>query len=77
MRLDRTMSDFLITLDKRYDKYADPNGRVIVLLKKALYGCVESAALWYNNLRVTMIGLGYHTNERDSCVFNKVSDEGV
>jgi Reverse transcriptase (RNA-dependent DNA polymerase) len=69
--------DSLITLDKRYEKYADPNGRVIVLLRKALYGCVESAALWYNNLKVTMIGLGYQTNVRDGCVFNKVGEKGV
>ena len=45
MRLDKTMSDILSSLDRTYGSYADSKGRVVVLLKKALYGCVESAAL--------------------------------
>ena len=50
MRLDKTMSDIISQLDIRYKSYADSMGCTTVLLKKALYGCVESAALWYHNL---------------------------
>ena len=77
MRLDKTMSDMLITLDSTYKRYADGGGRVVVLLKRALYGCVESAALWYENLKTTLTGLGYTRNESDVCVFNRTDIRGV
>jgi hypothetical protein len=38
---------------------------------------VESAALWYDNLRETMMSLGYERNPHDICVFNKTSEQGV
>ena len=36
MRLDKTMSDMIIALDRTYGRYADDRGRVVVLLKRAL-----------------------------------------
>jgi Reverse transcriptase (RNA-dependent DNA polymerase) len=77
MRLDKTMTDFVIGLDKRYRRYTDAGGRVTVLLKRALYGCVESAGLWHANLCVTVGELGYIKNEVDGCVFNRVDHDGV
>jgi hypothetical protein len=44
MRLDRTMSDLLVRLQPSYKKYQDAKGCIVVLLNRALYGCVESAA---------------------------------
>ena len=65
VRLDRTMANFITNIDSRYKKYEDAGGGIIVLLKKALYGCVDSAGLWYENLRDTMSALGYTRNECD------------
>jgi hypothetical protein len=45
MRLDRTMSDSLITLDPTYQTFQDERGGLTVRLQKALYGCVESSSL--------------------------------
>jgi hypothetical protein len=47
-----------------------------VLLDKALYGCVEAAALWHANLTATMEGDGFIPNSDDSCVFNKHGPNG-
>jgi 3-deoxy-D-manno-octulosonate 8-phosphate phosphatase KdsC-like HAD superfamily phosphatase len=49
----------------------------VVALNRALYGCVESAALWYENLRDTMTSLGYERNPHDIRVFNKTDKDGV
>ena len=76
MRLDRTMTDFLTNIDDRYKKYTDAGGGVVVHLKKALYGCVESAGLWYENLHATMSALGYKRNECDRCIFNRIGPDG-
>jgi Reverse transcriptase (RNA-dependent DNA polymerase) len=74
-RLDRTMSELVTRLQPSYEKYQDGKGCIIVRLDRALYGCVESAALWYENLRDTMTALGYETNPHDICVFNKKNEE--
>ena len=77
MSLDATLSSLLVRLDATYSKYMDPRGKIIVKLNKALYGCVESAALWYENLRATMKSLGYERNPHDVCVFNARDKHGV
>ena len=77
MSLDATLSGLLIQLDKSYQKYMDPKGRIVVKLNKALYGCVESASLWYEDLRATMKSLGYERNPHDVCVFNARDKFGV
>ena len=76
MRLDQTMTEIIIDIDARYSKYVDARGGVIVHLKKALYGCVESSGLWYENLHATMLSLGYVRNVCDKCVFNRVGSDG-
>jgi hypothetical protein len=76
MRLDRTISDMMVELDPEYQGYRDSKGCIIVQLDRALYGCVESAALWYENLSATMTSLGYERNTYDHCVFNR-TDDGV
>jgi Reverse transcriptase (RNA-dependent DNA polymerase) len=51
MRLDKSMSDLLVRLQPSCKRYQDVKGCIVVRLDRALYGCVESAALWYENLR--------------------------
>jgi Reverse transcriptase (RNA-dependent DNA polymerase) len=48
-----------------------------VRLEKALYGCVESSGLWYDNLMATLTSMGYVRNEMDICVFNRRCSKGV
>jgi Reverse transcriptase (RNA-dependent DNA polymerase) len=77
MRLDKTMSEFLTSLDPSYRTFVDDRGGVAVKLKKALHECVESSGLWYENLRATLTNLGYKRNELDVCVFNKTNKKNV
>ena len=46
-------------------------------LDRALYDCVESAALSYDNLRETMEHLGYKRNQYNMCVFDRKNEQGV
>jgi Reverse transcriptase (RNA-dependent DNA polymerase) len=77
MRLDKIMTEYLIRINPKYNEFRQRNGTITVLLKKALYGCVESASLWYQNLGQSLKGLGYIRNEVDICVYNKASKQGV
>jgi Reverse transcriptase (RNA-dependent DNA polymerase) len=77
MRLDKAMSDLLVRLQPSYKRYQDVKGCIVVRLDRALYGCVDSAALWYENHRDTMTTLGYERNPHDICVFNKTDERGT
>jgi len=77
MVLDRLTASILVDIDPSYKQYLEKNGSMLVKLSKALYGCIESAKLWYNHLKATLIKLGYTVNPVDICVFNRVSDSGA
>ena len=76
MRLDRIMTAMLLEIVPAYSAFVEPSGTMVVQLDKALYGCVEAAALWYHNLRSKLIAFGFVENPYDLCVFNK-SESGV
>jgi len=73
MRLDRLHTEVLCALDPAYNRFVCRDGTVVVKLDKALYGCVESAKLWYKHLSKTLVDLGFKQNARDECVFNKTT----
>lgn len=72
MRISPEIATFLTQLDPGMAKFQLKNGSVIVQLDQALYGCIESAVLWYQELSSTMDTLGYKANPLDPCVFNTV-----
>jgi hypothetical protein len=76
MKLDKTMSEYLVGINPKYAEFRETNDIITVLLKKALYSCVESASLWYQNLSLTLKGLGYIRNEIDICVYKRLNKEG-
>lgn len=77
MRLDQLISSMMIRLSPEYGKYTDHRGSIVVRLEKALYGCVESAALWHEHLSGTLVELGYKKNKHEWCIFNRTSSSGV
>ena len=47
-----------------------------VRLKKALYGCIQSAMLWWKLLTSVLVEIGFRVNPYDNCVANKTMDDG-
>jgi Reverse transcriptase (RNA-dependent DNA polymerase) len=68
MRLDKIMSEYMSKINSKYRAFTEENGTITVRLEKALYGCIESASLWYENLNLSLKGLGYTRNDIDICV---------
>ena len=67
--------DALCETDKAYKEFVatERGKRVIYLrLKKALYGCIKSAMLWYNLFTENLSDMGFNINPYDTCVANKV-----
>jgi hypothetical protein len=77
MILDKLMSKLLIELNPYYSDYLDPvTGCIYVKLKKALYGLIESAKLFYMHLSGSLLSLGFIRNSYDQCVFNRMGKSG-
>ena len=77
MRLDRVMTQMLMQIDPTYQQYVEADGSMVVQLDKALYGCVEAAALWYADLRLKLEKDGFVANSYDACVLDKLGADGV
>eukprot|EP01036_Dinobryon_divergens_P034190 gene34190-44172_t len=56
--------------------YLEKDGSLIVKIKKALYGLVESARLWYDHLCATLLSIGYKVSQFDRGLFFKDTDTG-
>ena len=66
----------LCKIDPSYKKLVRADGKMVVKLKRALYGCVESARLWYEQLSRDLEQLGFKKNLADICVFNQLESDG-
>jgi hypothetical protein len=70
MVLRRQLASILINLfPDQYRDYAS-DGNIYVTLLKALYGTIEAAKLWYENLSSNLREYGLKANPYDRCVFN-------
>ena len=78
MVYERDMVDYLVSVNP--NKYAPfihytskGKKQLFVRLNKALYGCIESAQLWYQELSNTLINkMKFPINPYDPCVANKM-----
>jgi hypothetical protein len=72
MHINKEDAQILIMLVPSYEQYRRTDGSMVVKLTKALYGCIESARLWYREISTALKSIGYTPNVKDICVFNKV-----
>jgi hypothetical protein len=71
MRLDKFLAEILASIDPTLRPLMKPDGTFVVVLNKALYGCIESALLWYKVLRGCS-GDRLRCQPYDPCVFIRV-----
>ena len=67
----------LTSIVKRHLPDIEPyveDGKLLVRLDKALYGCVQSAKLWYEKLTGVLKNMGFVPNPVDPCIMNKMID---
>jgi Reverse transcriptase (RNA-dependent DNA polymerase) len=63
----------IIRQDASFLPFQRRNGGLMVILNKALYGCIKSAKLWYHEIAGTLKTNGFKPNPRDICIFNKTA----
>lgn len=78
MRLSGPLAKLLTKVNKaKYEKFLTvENGKdiVYVRLKKALYGTLQAALLFWKDLSGELQRLGFELNPYDECVANKIID---
>jgi hypothetical protein len=74
MKLNKTLTNMLVDMDDSYTRYINNDGGCIVRLDRALYGCVESAALWADHIKGSLMYGGFTQNPHDICCYNKMYD---
>ena len=66
MKLNKILSDILCQICPEYEIYRDPeSSEITVQLLKALYGCIQSALLWYKVLKKVIEEIGFQMNIYD------------
>jgi hypothetical protein len=77
VKLEPVVAGVLSEYCKDFSNFRMANGCIVVVLDKALYGCIESAKLFYDHLSTSLKSIGYVPNMYDICVFNKWYGEDV
>jgi hypothetical protein len=72
MHIEPILASLLVIIDPSFKIFLREDGSMIVELLKALYGCVESANLWYKLLSSILIADGFIANPLDACIYNKL-----
>ena len=70
VELDKVSSRILSMLDKSIIHLIGEDGKYVAKLDKALYGCIQSAKLWFDKLTNVLKKYGFTTNPCDGCVMN-------
>ena len=77
MRLEPSIAALITEISPNWKEDLDQDGSLIVKLHKALYGCIESAKLFYTHLKNTLAQIGFSPSNIDPCVYRKKYTEGV
>lgn len=75
VELDQMSSRILGMIDPTTVPFLDDKGKFVARLDKALYGCIQSARLWFLKLTEVLKSYGFICNPCDPCVMNKMVDE--
>ena len=70
MWLTRELTDILVIYFLELKPFVSKDGRLIVKLLQALYGLVQSAALWFAMIYGYLTLLGFKSNWVSVCILN-------
>jgi Reverse transcriptase (RNA-dependent DNA polymerase) len=76
MKLNKFLTSVVVNIDPSYATFVRKDGTCVVKLTRALYGCVESARIWYDTIAKSLGNMGFVRNSQDMCVFNRTESCG-
>lgn len=76
LRFSKVVAAVIVELYPEYADYLQPDGSMLFLCKKAVYGLPESGKAWWVTFKATLEKLGYKNNPVEPCVFVKEDNNG-
>jgi hypothetical protein len=70
MELNKDVTTVLVEDMPELKRFVEPSGKLLAKILKAMYGLIQSAALWYDALTAFLKLLGFIPNSIDNCVLN-------
>ena len=75
IELDEVLAKILISVDPMYAEFIHRSHggkeKLYLILNKAMYGCIQSAKIFFGDISKKLENLGFESNDYDPCVFNK------
>jgi len=71
MMIDPKISGYVVNMFPELGDMLKEDGCLYTLLLKAMYGCIQASALWYELIKSFIVESGYECSEIDRCVFRK------
>ena len=68
--LDNVVTKEYLKLRPDAEQFVNHKGELYCKLNRALYGTVEAAKAWYDNISTYLLDIGFNMNKIDKCVFN-------
>ena len=59
LRIAPEIAKRLVNISSAWNEFLLPNGSMVVNIRKALYGCLESAKLSYGDISSFLVSLGF------------------
>ena len=75
IEVDAFVVAYLLKHRPDYKPFQNANGTMVFKVDRAIYGCIQSARLWYEHLRSVLEALHFKTNELDPCVFTRITGD--
>ena len=76
MIVNKDTAKEMVKINPSYKDNVMSDGKILVKLNKALYGCVQSSKLWYDRISKWLLSKGFISNPADKCIFNRVERNG-
>ncbi len=77
VELEPVLSAIVVAMFPHLAKFLDDQGRLTAKLGKALYGCIQSARMFYEHLKNSLLAYGFVPNPYEPCIFNKTTESGL
>ena len=74
IRINPHIAAMLVDVDPRMRPFLRKDGSIVAELDRALYGCVESAQLWFKEITGCLSAMGFRPNNCDPCIMNLEAD---
>ena len=71
LRIDPFITPLLLKVNPSLQPYVTSGGTIVVELNRSLYGCIESAKLWFEELTNTLKNMGFSPNDCDPCLLTR------